>query len=547
MEEYTQITMDQWMQWKEEIREKLAETAGNFVYIGYRLKQIRDSGMYDGAADIFGFAEKEYGLGKSTVSRFIAINEKYSEGGNSLELKEEFRNYSSSKLAEMLTLPDSEIELITEKTTIREIREFKSFIAQEEKEYPQEEIPGQATFADYPGVIPGTEGAEAEKHGERQEAAEGSGQEAAAAGRETEPGEEEESGQKERTPLEKCIIDFFREKKEVLYRVMTDLGEDPLEHPDSNPDYKAAAERIAPSGQASHKKGLVFLFFYSWEIGIKYRVMGKPLPVSMTWPGMLELIRDIYRDYRKPGFWEALYGEPAQSQRKDQEAAEQKPERTPESRPETTGKESASAGSADGAKIPGETLKMQGAEPPEEERTEKGNPPEGPESQREERAVLEQAEESENPGILPGTGAVEISAERAEADGEEDETGGETGEDVQTAGEPGDDRAADRQEGAQATATDGNTGTESDAGHGAAEGGGCKEDPGVWKLSDNEIDAIWNIISDCIDDLEEFRDEYRWEYLDQIPAEDLKKAYRKAVDLAASMEMLLNARGGNHE
>ncbi|MFH4294555.1 hypothetical protein WAJ58_25715, partial [Acinetobacter baumannii] len=75
------------MQWKEDIRRKLEETAGNFVYIGYRLKQIRDSGMYDGAADIFEFAEREYGLGKSTVSRFIAINGKYSEGGNSLELR----------------------------------------------------------------------------------------------------------------------------------------------------------------------------------------------------------------------------------------------------------------------------------------------------------------------------------------------------------------------------------------------------------------------------------------------------------------------------
>ena len=62
MEEYTQITLDQWMQWKEDIRKKLEETAGNFVHIGYRLKQIRDSGMYGGAADIFEFAEKDYGL-----------------------------------------------------------------------------------------------------------------------------------------------------------------------------------------------------------------------------------------------------------------------------------------------------------------------------------------------------------------------------------------------------------------------------------------------------------------------------------------------------
>lgn len=45
-EEFTQITIDQWQQWKEDIRSKLQETAENFVYIGYRLKQIRDSGMH---------------------------------------------------------------------------------------------------------------------------------------------------------------------------------------------------------------------------------------------------------------------------------------------------------------------------------------------------------------------------------------------------------------------------------------------------------------------------------------------------------------------
>ena len=74
MEEYHQITLDEWTKWKEDIRRKLQETAGNFVFIGYRLKQIRNSGMFGGAADIFEFAKQEYGLSKSTTSRFMAIN-----------------------------------------------------------------------------------------------------------------------------------------------------------------------------------------------------------------------------------------------------------------------------------------------------------------------------------------------------------------------------------------------------------------------------------------------------------------------------------------
>lgn len=486
MEEYTQITVDQWMEWKEDIRKKLAETAGNFVHIGYRLKQIRDSGMYDGAADIFGFAEKEYGLGKSTVSRFIAINEKYSEGGNSLELKEEFRGYSSSKLAEMLTLPDSEIELLTEKTTVREIRELKSFLAQEEKEYPQEEIPGQATFEDYPGLIPGTE-----ERGERAEPKEAEeGQEDKAEGGEGPEGERLEET-KEWPPLEKCIIDFFREKRETLEHVMWYLGEDPLKHPDSEPDYKSAAEEIAPSGQASHKKGLVFLFFYSWEMGVKYRVMGNPLPVSMTWPGMLEVIRDIYRDYKKPGFWEVLYEEPAKrTQAQGQE------------------KEQAAAGDAGTAEEGRETLKKQSAE-----------------------ASLKE------PEIIPGTGAVEISGEREETDGEE------TGE-VPAAGGQGNDPAAGMQEGAGAAGADDDSAAGSDACDGAAEGGGCEEDSGADGLSEEQLDDIWGKIEDCMNDMEEIERKFRFAEPGQIGKEDLKEAYDKAVGLAAGLEKLLIAMGG---
>ncbi len=266
MEEYTQITLDQWMQWKEDIRKKLEETAGNFVHIGYRLKQIRDSGMYGGAADIFEFAEKEYGLGKSTVSRFIAINERYSEGGDSLELKEEFRGFSSSKLSEMLTLPDSEIKLITEKTTVREIRELKSFNSRK----PDESEPEA-----------GTEHSFGEGYGNR-------------------------------PALEKCLIDFFKTRKETLNDVMKCLDADPAE-------YKEAAELMVPSGQASHRKGIVFLFMYDWATGIKYKLMTEPEPVSMSWQGLLDIVYGIFENWREE---DAV----ATSQQEEKPGVEQEPE-----------------------------------------------------------------------------------------------------------------------------------------------------------------------------------------------------------------------------
>lgn len=267
MDEMQQITLDQWMSWKEDIREKLKETAGNFVYIGFRLKQIRDSGMFDGAADIFEFAGKEYGLSKSTTSRFIAINEKFSEGGNSLELRKEYRAIGSSKLAEMLTLPDAECQMITERTTVKEIRELKNFSKQE--------VPEEA-------------------------------------------GEEEE----QLTPLEKCLVDYFKDKKDMLNAVMKNVYDD---------RYEEAAEQMNPSGYATHKKGICFMFMYDFNTGVKLKLLTEPQPVTMTWKELLLEVYDIFANIFEAGeedVHKAYYGEPEKEVEKETKIETQKVEET---------------------------------------------------------------------------------------------------------------------------------------------------------------------------------------------------------------------------
>lgn len=251
MEEMRQITIDEWMQWKEDIREKLKETAENFVHIGYRLKQIRDSGMYGGAADIFEFARKEYGLGKSTVSRFIAINEKFSEGGNSIELMVPYKAIGSSKLAEMLTLTDEECSMITEKTTVSQIRELKEFNRKE-------------PVAD-------------EEAGDGQE--------------------------KSWTPMQKCIIEYFREKKDVLDTAMEQIAVN---------DYKGAAETINPSGNSTFKKGIVFLFLYEYKDGVKYKIFGGKDIHVLSWDDFIMEICEIFWPYYSVGMngYEEIYGGP---------------------------------------------------------------------------------------------------------------------------------------------------------------------------------------------------------------------------------------------
>lgn len=138
--EYVQLTLDDWLSIKEKLRKELQGVSEGFIRIGYHLKQIKEQRLYenDGYHDINEFAKAEYGLHPSTVSRFIAINTKYSIDGNSERLRPEFAGMGSTKLAEMLTLPDSDMEMIRPETTKESIRELKRFNRDTPDEVPEE-------------------------------------------------------------------------------------------------------------------------------------------------------------------------------------------------------------------------------------------------------------------------------------------------------------------------------------------------------------------------------------------------------------------------
>ena len=61
------------------------------------------------------------------------INTRFSEDGNSQILKQEYANFGYSKLQEMLTVKDEDLGLITEDTTVKQIRELKTYEKQEDK------------------------------------------------------------------------------------------------------------------------------------------------------------------------------------------------------------------------------------------------------------------------------------------------------------------------------------------------------------------------------------------------------------------------------
>lgn len=99
----------------------------SFVAAGFYMKYIRDNELYKeaGYITIWEFAEAKYGIRKSTASRWMAINDKFSKDGNSPYLKEQFEVFEKSQLQEMLYLNDKQMEQVTPEMTTREIREIR--------------------------------------------------------------------------------------------------------------------------------------------------------------------------------------------------------------------------------------------------------------------------------------------------------------------------------------------------------------------------------------------------------------------------------------
>ena len=118
-----------------ELKKNMERTAKSFVRIGYLLKVARDTDILKDSeyGSYIEFAEKEYHLDKSQVSRFININDKYSKNGNSEELDDKYSGFEYSKLAVMLTLPDSVAEELTPEYTKSEIQAVKEEIEEEKK------------------------------------------------------------------------------------------------------------------------------------------------------------------------------------------------------------------------------------------------------------------------------------------------------------------------------------------------------------------------------------------------------------------------------
>ena len=129
-------------EYKKTLTEELTKASESFVRIGYLLKVARDTAILAGTAysDVNEFAAAEYNLDKTQVSRFIRINDRFSEGGNSDRLQESFRGIGYAKLSMMLLLPDSLNEEITPAFSKTEVQALKEEVQAEAAVTPLERM-----------------------------------------------------------------------------------------------------------------------------------------------------------------------------------------------------------------------------------------------------------------------------------------------------------------------------------------------------------------------------------------------------------------------
>ena len=129
------IGFSNYKQYKESLDQELSRSAESFVRIGYLLKVARDTNiLYEsGYETVTQFAEAEYNLRPDQVTRFMQINDRYSEDGYGMNLQDSYKGMGYTKLVEMLQLPLAIAQELTPDFTREEIKEIRSEVEEEQK------------------------------------------------------------------------------------------------------------------------------------------------------------------------------------------------------------------------------------------------------------------------------------------------------------------------------------------------------------------------------------------------------------------------------
>ena len=118
------------------------------VTIGYYLRRVYNEQLYhDGGYGSFeDYAREEYGISRSTASRYMDINREFSIDGNSPRIDDRYRNFNKSQLQEMLYLTEEQREQVDVGMTVKEIRQLRHDEEIEEASDAQEQEIQEPSF-----------------------------------------------------------------------------------------------------------------------------------------------------------------------------------------------------------------------------------------------------------------------------------------------------------------------------------------------------------------------------------------------------------------
>ena len=314
MEENTQLTMDlgQYQEAKEEIKKDLGGIVKGFVRIGWQLSRIDKSQAYklDGYNSLAEFAQAEYDMTPSGVSRFVSVYEKYSDG-DTPELKEQYRNFKFAQLTEMLQIPEEEHEMFRPEAKRDAIRDYKAY--EKENESDPENLTRWLQEPD--------------------------------------------------DNLGKAIMEFFRTNKDIMNELFGSSA-----YPE---DIKTMAEIINPSGNAHFRHKTIFIMMYEYSAGLMINEFGSS-PRKMTWAEFFEKVKDIFRKSKEgetgqgtgPITWESCFSD----QIPGQDSIENHPEYMPvpenSENPEKRGNSPSQTDSEGNEKTPAADAEMKPQETP---------------------------------------------------------------------------------------------------------------------------------------------------------------------------------------
>lgn len=236
--EYMQLSMDDYIQSKNEIKQELGGIVKSFVRIGWQLTRIDKSGAYkhDGYNTIAEFAKAEYGMNPSGVSRFMNVYERYSLPGDTPELQEQYKDFKFAQLTEMLQLPEEDRQIFHAEDKREDIRELKDFNKENEN--------NPMNLLDW------------------------------------------KSAQNTEDKLKATIQEFFHEKQGVLNTLYSSEAY-------QAGNIKGMSQIINPGDSMSYRKGTVFLMFHQEDITVK--IFNGEMK-NITWEQLFAYTQEIFAE-----------------------------------------------------------------------------------------------------------------------------------------------------------------------------------------------------------------------------------------------------------